>query len=134
MRLIRAYGAALMLALAVPVQAGTQGPEVVTLPSGLMAELYEMLTDETGPVPVRRFRFVAPDFATPESFEAVMADLAYLCAEIALPRLAEADPMPGRVIVSLADQPSEFGKFNPDVIQVFEAYDIENGTCIWEMF
>jgi len=52
----------------------------------------------------------------------------------ALPRLSNIGPQPGRVVISLADRPSEFGVYDPAVIQVFEAYRSEVDTCIWEMF
>jgi hypothetical protein len=38
------------------------------------------------------------------------------------------------VIVSLADRESEFGIYDEAVTQVFEAYRVEGGRCIWEMF
>jgi len=64
----------------------------------------------------------------------VMEDLDWLCVTYALPRLSNIGPQPGRVVISLADRPSEFGVYDPAVIQVFEAYRSEGDTCIWEMF
>ena len=84
------------------------------------------------------FRFVAEGFAgvgdTDAQLETVLADLVWLCESYALPRLANTGPIPARVVISLADRPSEFGVFDPDVIQVFEAYRPQEGACIWEMF
>ncbi len=110
---------------------GTSG---VVLPSGLEAELQEMIWDQPGQGLVYRFRFVAPAFERADDMDIVMADLEYLCTNFALPKLANTGPMPNQVVVSLADKPSEFGQFDPTVTQVFEAYSVKSGTCIWEMF
>lgn len=110
------------------------GDEMV-LPSGLAAEFHEMLWDRPGQGLVYRFRFVAPAFDPGGDVEVLMADLEHLCTNYALPRLAEnTGPQPNQLIISLADKPSEFGVYNPDVVQVFEAFSVENGACIWEMF
>lgn len=109
--------------------------ERIVLPSGLQAELQEMLWDRPGGGLVYRFRFVASEFTgADDAFDTAMADLEFLCNSYALPRVAGTGPQPGRIIISLADRPSEFGQFDPDVTQVFEAYTVENGACIWEMF
>ena len=52
----------------------------------------------------------------------------------ALPRIDPHGPQPAQVIISLSDRPVPFGEVEPDVTQFFEAYRIENGACIWEMF
>ncbi len=107
---------------------------VVALPSGLQAEFHEMLWDRPGRGLVYRFRFVAPQFEKTDDVDMVMADMQHLCSYYALPKLANTGPMPGQVIISLADKPSEFGQYDPDVTQVFEAYSVKDGSCIWEMF
>ncbi|SLN64535.1 hypothetical protein PEL8287_03559 [Roseovarius litorisediminis] len=115
-----------------PVALADQG---ILLPSGLEAELQEMLWNEPGSGLVYRFRFVAPAFKGGDGdFDQLRADLEYLCNEYALARLSNLGPVPRQVIISLADRPSEFGVADPNVTQVFEAYSIENDTCIWEMF
>lgn len=107
----------------------------IALPSGLEARLQEVVWDRTGMGVAYRFRYVAPGFSDETAnFEDLMRDLEFLCHEHALPRLADIGPKPAQLIVSLADKPSEFGVHDPDVAQVFEAYRIENGTCIWEAF
>ena len=113
-------------------EAGKAG--VVTLPSGLQAELQEMIWNQPGQGLVYRFRFVAPDFKPGEDMDALMADMEHLCTRFALPKIASTGPAPNQIIISLADKPSEFGQFDPDVTQVFEAYRVETGACIWEMF
>lgn len=106
----------------------------VVLPSGLEAELHEMLWDRPGQGLVYRFRFVAPQFKPTDDVDVLMKDLEHLCTEYALPKLADTGPMPNQVIISLADKPSEFGQYNPEINQVFEAYSVRDGACIWEMF
>lgn len=108
--------------------------EPLILPSGLEAELQEMIWDRPGGGLVYRFRFVAPGFTGVDDMSVVMADLEYLCNTFAVPRLANTGPQPGKIVVSLADQPSEFGIFDPDITQIFEAYSVKDGVCIWEMF
>lgn len=108
--------------------------EQVILPSGLETRFHEMLWNEPGDGLTYRFRFVAPAFRQTEDVEAVMADLQYLCTDYALPKLATTGPQPKQVIISLADAPSEFGTFDPDITQVFEAFDVSSGSCMWEEF
>lgn len=108
--------------------------EPLILPSGLEVEFHEMIWDRPGGGLVYRFRFVAAEFKGVDDLDVVMADLEFLCNDFALPRVANTGPQPGRVIVSLADQPSEFGVFDPDITQIFEAYSVKDGSCIWEMF
>jgi len=37
-------------------------------------------------------------------------------------------------VISLADQSSEFGRFDPNVMQIFETFSLQSGTCILELF
>lgn len=108
--------------------------QAVTLPSGLEANLQEVRNERTGDGLVYRFRFVADAFTGTEDFEQQSADLEYLCTDHAAQQLKNLSPAPSKVIVSLADQPSEFGVFNPEVVQIFESFSFEDGACIWEMF
>lgn len=133
--LVLGVGAALLLGMPGDPPAGNMKKAgQVALPSGLEAELQEMLWDRPGGGLVYRFRFVAPRFSNPQELEVVGKDLEFLCNQVALPKLANTGPTPSQVIVSLSDKPSVFGEFTPDVIQVFEAFSINEGTCIWEMF
>lgn len=116
-------------------QALAQDMERLVLPSGLEVYVQEMRLDRTGVGAVQRFRFVAPEFAgVGEAFELVRADLEYLCNSYALARLPAEEPVPDQIVISLADRPSDFGVVDPSVIQVFEAYSVKDGTCIWESF
>ncbi len=108
--------------------------EAAVLPSGLEARLMEVRR-ETGAAGARvmRFRFVAEGFSRDMAFEAIEADLEYLCAEVALPQLGE-QAEGASVIVSVADRVSEFGMAAPSVAQVFEVFRVRDGRCIWEVF
>ncbi|MEO0752579.1 MAG: DUF6497 family protein [Pseudomonadota bacterium] len=106
---------------------GAAGADV-EMPSGLTGHLQEIIVDDAAAR--YRFRFVAPAFSTGAGLETVAADLDHLCAEIALSEVPEG----AQIIISLADQPSEFGVAAPNVTQVFEAYRAENGRCMWEEF
>ncbi len=106
----------------------------VTLPSGLVGYLQEVITQPGTSAPTYRYRYVAPDFSRPGDLTTVVVDLEYLCAEKALPDLPEDASDGTRIIVSLADQPTEFGVATPEATQVFEAFRVENGRCMWEEF
>jgi hypothetical protein len=114
--------------------AGEEAAPRLALPSGLEARFHERLRDVAAAGEVVRFRFVASAFSDSMPFETVMADLEYLCTEFVVPRVRSGGAVPDRVIISLADKPAEFGVFDPETDQVFEAYRIEDGACIWEMF
>lgn len=130
MRLI----AGICLALHAPAAAAQE--EALRLPSGLDARLQEVVTDRrAGTGLIYRFRFVAEGLEGGDAaFDRVTADMDWLCTEYALPRISDIGPRPGRVVISLADRPSTFGMHDPDVVQVFEAFRLGDGTCNWEMF
>ena len=46
--------------------------------------------------------------------------------------VANMHPQPEQIVISLMDRLVDFGATNPDATQFFEAYRIEDGTCIWE--
>lgn len=136
--MIRGAAFALALVMAQPASSQDETKEGrLVLPSGLTAQLQEMLTsapERPGGGPVYRFRFVGPDFTGAEDVARVTKDLEYLCNVFAVPRLPASGPSPGRIVVSLADKPSEFGMFDPGVMQVFESFSVQDQACIWEMF
>ncbi|MEO0371023.1 MAG: DUF6497 family protein [Pseudomonadota bacterium] len=114
--------------MAVWASAAFAAADVVEMPSGLTGFLQEVVEGEGGDL--FRFRFVAEAFSKEAGLEVVTADLEHLCAEIAVSEVPEG----ARIVVSLADQPTEFGVASPGVAQVFEAFRAENGRCIWEEF
>lgn len=128
---IGVVGAVLLLGREQPATPDMRNGGLTVLPSGLRAELQEMIWNHPGQGLTYRFRFFADGFHETEDLEKVMTDLHHLCTHFVLDRLANTGPMPGQVVVSLADQPSDFGKFDPEITQVFEAFRIENNTCIW---
>ncbi|MET4101265.1 hypothetical protein ABIE58_000682 [Roseovarius sp. MBR-78] len=123
-------------ALLAQAPAAAAQEEALRLPSGLEARLYEVLTDRpAGAGLIYRFRYVAQGFAAgADRLDAIAADLAWLCEEHALARIANTGPQPGQVVISLADREAEFGVYDGAVAEVFEAYRIEGDRCIWEMF
>lgn len=107
----------------------------VSLPSGAAAWLQEVLSqpDEAGIA--YRFRFVSEGFSpSPDQLDRILADLRHLCESHAIPHLREIDPQARRVIISLADQPVEFGVVSPYARQVFEVFTLDGASCIWEAF
>jgi len=126
---------AIGLCLALPAIARE---EAIAVPSGQELHFHEMIWGEPGPAGLTaRFRFIAPGIAREGgSVDFVQAepDMAYLCETYALPRLSDMGPQVAQVIISLSDRPVEFGTAMPDATQFFEAYQPENGACIWEGF
>ena len=126
--------AAILSVLAGGAAMATGNEEPLAVPSGQPVEFVEMLWDRPGGGLVYRFRFLAPHISAGMGFEQSAADMEYLCREYALPRVANTGPVPRQIIISLADRPVEFGVTDTEAVQFFEAYRVENGGCIWEMF
>ena len=106
---------------------GAEEPQI--LPSGLAVTLHETIQGDP-----TRLRFVSQDFdpATRDG-DALVIDMTALCeAEIA--RLQPSGRFPGAITISIADRPAEFGVLDTSVSQSFEAFRVENETCIWEAF
>lgn len=122
------------------VQAAVGDPVDLSLPSGQSVIFHEALQEVQGDVgagQVYRFRFVAHQIAAGAdalSFDDVAQDMQVLCEVFALPSLDRLNAAPDRVIISLSQQPIDFGVTAPDLIQYFEAYIIEDGHCIWEIY
>lgn len=108
----------------------------IVVPSGQAIAFHEMIHDQPGGDLTVRFRFIAPDIAKDAApdYEVVERDMAHLCQKFALPRLSEAGDVPGQIVISLADQITEFGQPAPQAKQFFEAYSIAKDQCIWEPF
>lgn len=66
----------------------------------------------------------------------VQRDAQWLCDHFAIDRIASTGPHPAQIIISLSDQPVEFGEFAPNVVQSFEAFQIapDGKSCLWEPF
>ncbi|WP_104493652.1 DUF6497 family protein [Paracoccus denitrificans] len=61
-------------------------------------------------------------------------DIVWLCENWALPRIAAPAPRPSQIIISLADREVPFGAFDPEAVQIFEAFRLppDRDTCEWE--
>ena len=123
---------AVLLVLAgsgMPSLAGT-----LTLPSGLEAELHEVIHETGEDGPVARFRYVAAALATaPVPPEAVFEDMSFLCKNSALPQL-EPRARDQVIVISMADRPAPFGVMDASVTQFFEVFRATENICIWEAF
>lgn len=112
--------------------------DAIAVPSGQIITLQDVIWNAPGPFGlVARFRFVAPSIARGDNavdFATASVDMMHLCQTYALSRVADLGPVPSQIIISLASVPVPFGESAPDVTQFFEAYRVEDQTCIWEQF
>ncbi|UWR21524.1 DUF6497 family protein [Sulfitobacter sp. S190] len=123
--------AALAFMLMAPAAAATD------LPSQQTVQLHEVLVDAQDPLTFLRFRFIAPQIAPGEEqlpFEVAEIDMLYLCETFVIPYMTEYELTGDRIVISFMDQPIEFGAFDPDITQYFEAFRPDNGACIWDGF
>ncbi|MCR8723130.1 DUF6497 family protein [Frigidibacter sp. ROC022] len=111
---------------------------VVEVPSGQAIYFAEVIRSERGAAGlVYRFRFIAPGIArdggtvTPEQ---ARDDMQALCDGFGIDHLPSMGPTPGQLIISLSDRATAFGEPAPEATQYFEAYRVEDGKCVWEMF
>jgi hypothetical protein len=111
---------------------------MVNVPSGQAVAYLDVVMDAPGAEGLAaRFRFLAPAISREGGtvdFDTAAVDMLDLCQNFALPRIADTGPQPAQIIISLSDRDVPFGEAAPDATQFFEAYRLENGTCIWEAF
>lgn len=82
-----------------------------------------------------RFRLVLPGLGRPGAlFEDVAKDLLWLCESLALPALAANGWRPAEVVVSLSDREVPFGATDPEAVQFFEGFQVEEGACVPQAF
>ncbi|WP_245873146.1 DUF6497 family protein [Albidovulum inexpectatum] len=118
------------------VSAGSAGAteERVVTPSGLNAELFEVIRSSPGTQGLTiRFRFVAPKLPSIGVVQA-LSDMEWLCETYAVPRLPSIGPSPAQVVISLSDRPLPFGETDPQATQYFDAFTIDREECRWEPF
>jgi hypothetical protein len=110
--------------------------DLLSVPSGQPVTFQEMLWDRPGNGLVYRFRFVAPEIGQEgREYEDVEIDMHHLCETFAIPRLSpDVGPQPNQIVISFSQEETEFGVATADVTQFFEAYRIEDETCILEFF
>lgn len=108
--------------------------ETVEVPSGRTLSLIEIVTNARGPEgATARFRFLAPGL-TPDDSEAASEDMQAICDSFAIERIDGMVPAPQQIVISFASEVVPFGEPAPDVVQFFESYRPENGSCVWEVF
>lgn len=127
----------------VPVQADRelllQGDStIIAVPSGQPVTLLDVIWNAPGPEGLTlRFRFLAPQIAREGGMvdvDTAIADIQHLCESYALPRLADFGAPPAQVVISLSDRDVPFGETVPEATQYFEAFAIEDGTCVWQVY
>ncbi len=117
---------------AAPPAASGEGIAEVALKSGGTAVLQEIVTSVPGTEgATARFRFVLPGLRAGEDRG---DDMQTLCDDFALSRIEGMIPSPQQIVISLADRDLPFGEPAPDAVQFFEAYRVQGGHCIWDMF
>ena len=112
--------------------------EAIPVPSGQPVEFIEKIVDADGPAGLTwRYRLVAPDIARDTggtSQTVASGDIDAICSDFARFEAEQAAQSPAQIIITLMDQFVPFGEPAPHVTQYFEAYRIEDGTCVWEGF
>jgi hypothetical protein len=109
-------------------------PDGVEVPSGREVSLIEVITTAPGTEgAAARFRFLAPGLTQDEAIAAA-DDMQALCDSYAVPRVTGMVPTPQQIIISLSAEAVPFGAAAPGVVQFFEAYSLQDGTCMWEQF
>jgi hypothetical protein len=111
---------------------------IIAVPSGQPVTLQDVIWNAPGPEGLTlRFRFLAPQIARDGGtvdIDTAVADMQHLCESYALPRLADFGPTPAQVIISLSDRDVPFGETAPEATQLFEAFSIADGACVWEIY
>lgn len=108
--------------------------DAIAVPSGRALSLIDIVTNAPGPAgATARFRFLAPGLS-PDEAETAAADMQVLCDSFAIQRIDGMVPAPQQIVISFADAAVPFGEAAPDVVQFFESFRPENGTCVWEVF
>ncbi|AXI47474.1 hypothetical protein C1J03_16555 [Sulfitobacter sp. SK012] len=107
------------------------------VPSGQQITLHEVLVDSQPESTWLRFRFLAPQIArgdTQLDYATAAPDMVHLCDALAVPYIAKYELEADVIVISLMDRITDFAVPDPDATQFFEAFRIENASCIWEDF
>ncbi|AKS46767.1 hypothetical protein SAMN05444287_1890 [Octadecabacter temperatus] len=116
-------------ALGAPAVLAAEG---IVVPSGQPVSFIEFISEEaTNTV---RFRFLTPEIGKSFQYTDVADDFQVVCDELVMPALVDASIEPAQIVLSMSAVNIPFGEDNPDVLQFFEIFRPENGTCIWEEF
>jgi hypothetical protein len=112
--------------------AGAVIAQDIDVPSGQTFSFLEFISEQDGDVV--RFRFLTPDIGATYSYADVVTDFLAVCEAQVLPVLDANDLNPSQIVLSMSAVDIPFGEVNADVLQFFEVFRAENGTCIWEEF
>lgn len=126
---IRGLATAVTLAVGLPAVLYAQQ---LAVPSGQPLSFLEFIAeDEAGIV---RFRFLAPEIGKGYAYQDVMQDFQVICDQQVMPVLDANGLVPRQIVLSMSAADIPFGEPAPEVLQFFELFRPENGTCIWEEF
>jgi hypothetical protein len=124
--------AALVAVAACQDEAPVEG--AIPVPSGRTVLPIDVITNVPGTAgAAARFRFLVPDLAV-DDLAASANDMQALCDGHAVPLTGGMVPAPQQIIVTLMAAEVPFGQPAPDVVQFFETYRVEDGTCLVEPF
>ena len=127
-------------------QAGGDAPDAAPASpvDAIEAQAGEMIPEEAFDLPVPPVQAGAEaaadaDIPLPAAPDVLMQDpnhidVVWLCENVALPQVRDMADRPSQVVISLASAESEFGTFDPAVVQLFEGFRIppDRDACIWE--
>ena len=118
-----------MCTLCVPTVLAADG---IVVPSGQPVSFIEFISEDAASTV--RFRFLTPEIGTSYQYADVADDFQVVCDELVMPALIENAIEPDQIVLSMSAVDIPFGEDDPDVLQFFEIFRIENSTCIWEEF
>ena len=127
-------------------QAGGDAPgaDPASPVDAIEAQAGEMIPEEAFDLPVPPVQAGAEaaadaDIPLPAAPDVLMQDpnhidVVWLCENVALRQVRDMADRPSQVVISLASAESEFGTFDPAVVQLFEGFRIppDRDACIWE--
>lgn len=110
----------------------------IALPSGLVVREHEIRMEPVGApaalVGTLRLRYVASQLGDAQGFgfDRIEGDFAHLCSSFGLKMRRISAPKLEQVIISIASEPVAFGESAPEIVQYFDSFRVDSGTCIWE--
>ncbi len=99
------------------------------VPSGHVFTLFDVRMEQD----LGRFRFTLPEIATGLTFEDVVDDFEFVCAQVAVPALTQSGSGVTQLVISVSAEAVPFGEMT-DVVQYFQPFRREGDACIWEEF
>lgn len=102
----------------------------IPVPSGQQLSFLEFISEGD----IVRFRFLAPQIGEAFDYADVFGDFQAVCDAQVMPVLDANALEPRQIVLSMSAAEIPFGEDNADVLQFFELFRPENGSCIWEEF